>query len=79
MRQRKWSLIQETDESDTSIQFVVRQEEENMTGPIASEVEVPEARMSRSISEGLCQSRHGGHHVIVSTAQGRVDPPSKIV
>ena len=44
----------ETDESDTeSIQSVVRQEEEDMTVPIASEVEVPEARMSRAISEGL--------------------------
>ena len=43
----------ETDESDTeSIQSVVRQEED-MTVPIASEVEVPEARMSRAISEGL--------------------------
>ena len=44
----------ETDESDTeSIQSVVQQEEEDMTVPIAGEVEVPEDRMSRAISEGL--------------------------
>ena len=43
----------ETELDTESIQSVVPHEEEDMTVPIASEVEVPEARMSRAISEAL--------------------------
>ena len=50
-RQRRWCLIQES--HTASIQSVVWQEEKDRAVPIANEVEVPEARMSGAISEGL--------------------------
>ena len=53
MRQRIWSLIQRLTSQHGQHPVCHPTRKEDMAVPIASEVEVPEARMSRAISEGF--------------------------